>query len=197
MGDGVLAYFGDPVASEDAAERAIRASSADRGGGGSRCVDRFFERRASVGVASGPVVVRDVLGDNIAREVNVIGETPNLAARLLGLVKPNGVVMANTTRRLVGDLFTLSRRSTLSRFRVFQNRCAPSKCWANAGDQPLRGDAQDAPGAPASSAAAEVVGLMLDRWEQAKAGDGQLVLLLGEAGRWQVTIAEAMGPAGA
>ncbi len=191
MGDGVLAYFGYPQATEDAAERAVRASlraldvvrALPSPGGG-----RPFA--AKVGVATGPVVVGDVVGDDIAREVNVVGETPNLAARLLGLGAPNSVVIAESTRRIVGDLFTFTALAPqtvkgfaepVRAFEVVGERHGVSRFEATRNAQRSRfvGRGQE-------------VGLLLDRWEQAKAGDGQLVLLSGEAGIGKSRIAETM-----
>ena len=108
LGDGVLAYFGYPLsATEDAAERAVRASL--RVTAAVNALSTAGERPLAVraAIATGPVVVGDVIGDDIAREVNVVGETPNLAARLLTVTEPNEVVIAASTRRLVGNLFRL------------------------------------------------------------------------------------------
>ena len=126
MGDGVLAYFGYPQATEDAAERAVRASL--RVTAAVNALSTAGERPLAVraGIATGPVVVGDVIGDDIAREVNVVGETPNLAARLLTVAEPNEVVIADSTRRLVGDLFRL--RSLGSRSLKGIN--APTEIWA-------------------------------------------------------------------
>src|ERR1700720_4041090 len=104
MGDGVLAYFGYPQAHEDDAERAVRA-----GLGLIDAVARLDVKsaklQARVGIATGVVVVGDLIGEGSAQEQSVVGETPNLAARLQALAEPDGVVIAAGTRRLVGDLF--------------------------------------------------------------------------------------------
>jgi class 3 adenylate cyclase len=104
MGDGVLVYFGYPRAHEDDAERAVR--------GGLGVIDavnrldvKSVELQARVGIATGLVVVGDLIGEGSAQEQSVIGETPNLAARLQALAEPAAVVIAADTRRLVGDLF--------------------------------------------------------------------------------------------
>ena len=106
MGDGVLAYFGWPVAHEDDAERAVRAALA--------LVEAVASSTpagkplaARVGIATGLVVVGDLMGEGAAREEAVIGETPNLAARLQALAEPGTVVISQATRRLVGGLFEL------------------------------------------------------------------------------------------
>jgi class 3 adenylate cyclase len=104
MGDGVLIYFGYPQAREDDAERAVRAGLA--------CIDavgrldvRSVKLQARVGIATGLVVVGDLIGEGSAQEQSVVGETPNLAARLQALAEPETVVIAAGTRRLLGDLF--------------------------------------------------------------------------------------------
>src|SRR5215471_18623301 len=104
MGDGVLAYFGYPRAHEDDAERAIRAGLGvvDAVGG---LDSKSVALQARIGIATGLVVVGDLIGEGSAQEQSVVGETPNLAARLQSLAEPNAVVIAASTRRLVGDLF--------------------------------------------------------------------------------------------
>src|SRR6201988_1039617 len=104
LGDGVLAYFGYPQAHEEDAEQAVRAGlalieSVAKLDGLSTSL------RVRVGIATGLVVVGDLLGEGAAQEQTVIGETPNLAARLQGLAEPNAVVIADNTRRLLGVLF--------------------------------------------------------------------------------------------
>jgi class 3 adenylate cyclase len=104
MGDGVLAYFGYPQADEDDAEHAVRA-----GLGAIQAVRRLdiksAKLQARVGIATGMVVVGDLIGEGSAQEQSVVGETPNLAARLQALAAPDAVIIAAATRRLVGDLF--------------------------------------------------------------------------------------------
>src|SRR5215831_17021364 len=104
MGDGVLIYFGYPQAHEDDAERAVRA--------GLDCIDavhhldvRSVKLQARVGIATGLVIVGGLIGEDSAQEHDVVGETPNLAARLQSLAEPDTVAIAAGTRRLVGDLF--------------------------------------------------------------------------------------------
>jgi class 3 adenylate cyclase len=107
MGDGVLAYFGWPQAHEDDAERAIRTGLAlVRTVAALQVAARPLAAR--VGIATGLVVVGDLIGEGAAQEETVVGETPNLAARLQALAQPSGVVISQATRRLVGDLFELA-----------------------------------------------------------------------------------------
>jgi len=105
MGDGVLVYFGYPQAHEDDAERAVRAglelvSAATE-------LDTHTTVQTRVGIATGLVVVGDLIGSGASQEQAIVGETPNLAARLQGIAEPNTVVIAGATRRLLGNLFEL------------------------------------------------------------------------------------------
>src|SRR6478672_6638285 len=104
MGDGVLVYFGYPTAHEDDAERAVRAGLA--------LIDAITlpapdPLQVRIGAATGMVVVGDLVGSGEAQEHDIVGETPNLAARLQGIAEPNMVVIAEGTRRLLGNLFEL------------------------------------------------------------------------------------------
>ena len=104
MGDGVLVYFGYPQAHEDDAERAVRAGLSAIAAVG-RLDVKSIRLQARVGIATGLVVVGDLIGKGSAQEQSVVGETPNLAARLQALADPDSVVISLGTRRLVGDLF--------------------------------------------------------------------------------------------
>lgn len=190
MGDGVLAYFGYPTASEDAAERAVRAALQAVEAVAEMPAHRGHKLEARAGVATGPVVVGDVVGEDVAREVNVVGETPNLAARLLGVGNPGQVVVAGSTRRLVGELFAFEDlgpqsikgiSEPVAAFRVLGERQGLSRFEAIRRSQhsTLVGRGQE-------------VGLLLDRWQQAKAADGQLALLSGEAGIGKSRICEIL-----
>src|SRR4051794_2101515 len=108
MGDGVLAYFGYPRAHEDDAERAVRAGL-EIEAAVARLATRGTERLAvRIGIATGLVVVGDLVGEGSAQEQAVVGETPNLAARLQAVAQPGQIVIAGATRRLIGDLFRLT-----------------------------------------------------------------------------------------
>jgi class 3 adenylate cyclase len=104
MGDGVLVYFGYPRAHEDDAERAVRAGLGLIDAVG-RLDVKSVKLQAHVAIATGLVVVGDLIGEGSAQQQSVVGETPNLAARLQALAEPDAVVIAAGTRRLVGDLF--------------------------------------------------------------------------------------------
>src|SRR6266478_8265923 len=103
MGDGVLVYFGYPQAHEDDPERAVRSGLAVVGAVAGLDLPERLQTR--IGVATGLVVVGDLLGTGAAQERGVVGETPNLAARLQALAGPDGLVIADMTRRQIGGLF--------------------------------------------------------------------------------------------
>jgi class 3 adenylate cyclase len=105
MGDGVLEYFGYPQAHEDDAERAVRAGLELVAAVGGLKTHAALQTR--VGIATGLVVVGDLIGAGASQEQAIVGETPNLAARLQGIAEPNAVVIAGSTRKLVGNLFEL------------------------------------------------------------------------------------------
>jgi PAS domain S-box-containing protein len=105
MGDGVLAYFGYPQAQEDDAQRAVRAGLELVAAVGDLKTHAPLQTR--VGIATGPVVVGDLIGSGTSHEQSIVGETPNLAARLQGIAEPNCVVIAESTRKHLGRLFEL------------------------------------------------------------------------------------------
>ena len=126
MGDGVLAYFGYPRADEHDAERAVRAGLALAEAVPGLDTAAAAPLRVRVGIATGLVVVGDVLGQGMAQEQAVVGETPNLAARLHALAEPGSVVIAPATRRLLGDRFRLQ---ALGRHEV-KGLAEPVEVWA-------------------------------------------------------------------
>jgi class 3 adenylate cyclase len=133
MGDGVLAYFGWPQAHEDDAERAVRAALAlVRTVGGLEAGGRRLAAR--IGIATGLVVVGESVGQGEAQERAVVGETPNLAARLHALAAPGSVVISQATRRLVGTLFELTDLGP-TRIKGLQSRSPPS--WSRAKAPPM------------------------------------------------------------
>ena len=178
MGDGVLVYFGYPQAHEDDAERAVRAGLAVIDVVGT--LDTPEPLRVRLGIASGLVVVGDLIGEGSARERGVVGETPNLAARMQELAPPGDVVIAEGTRRLLGDLFELRDLGAVQ----VKGIAGPVSAW-----QALRPSAVESRfEALRASALTPLVGreeesdLLLRRWQRATAGDGQVVLLTGEPG---------------
>src|ERR1700726_4510877 len=180
MGDGVLAYFGYPQAHEDDAERAVRAGLALVEAVPKLATAAGSPLQVRVGIATGLVVVGDLIGAGAAQEQAVVGETPNLAARLQGIAEPNAVVIADSTRRLLGNLFELE---DLGR-KDLKGVAGPARAWAalRASSVVSRFDALHTTGLTALVGREEESELLLRRWSRAKTGEGQVVLLSGEAG---------------
>jgi class 3 adenylate cyclase len=178
MGDGVLVYFGYPQAHEDDAERAVRAGLEIVSAVGQLKLSVPLQTR--VGIATGLVVVGDLIGSGEAQERGIIGETPNLAARLQGIAEPNAVVIAEGTRRLLGDLFELEDLGT----RDLKGIAWPVPVWAalRPSSAESRFDALHGSRLTALVGREEELELLIRRWSKAKAGEGQIVLLSGEAG---------------
>jgi class 3 adenylate cyclase len=124
MGDGVLIYLGYPQAHEDDAERAVRAGLELVAAVAALKTQAPLETR--VGIATGLVVVGDLIGSGASQEQAIVGETPNLAARLQSIAEPNTVVIAESTRKLVGSLFELEDLGA----RVLKGIAGPAKAWA-------------------------------------------------------------------
>jgi class 3 adenylate cyclase len=178
MGDGVLVYFGYPHAHEDDAERAVRAGlELIAAVGALRAAGQLQTR---VGIATGLVVVGDLIGSGDAQERGIVGETPNLAARLQGIAEPNMVVIAADTRRLLGNLFDLEDLGAND----LKGIAEPVRTWAalRPASVESRFDALHASGLTALVGREEELELLLRRWSKAKTGEGQVVLLSGEAG---------------
>ena len=131
MGDGVLIYFGYPQAHEDDAERAVRAGLAIRVEIGQLALGEPIKVR--IGLATGLVVVGDLIGSGPSEERNVIGDTPNLAARLQALAEPNAIVIGDGTRRQVGQLFDM-RDLGLYELKGFSE---PQRAWQVLGESDI------------------------------------------------------------
>jgi predicted ATPase len=178
MGDGVLIYFGYPEAHEDDAERAVRAGldlvAAVSG------LKTHAALQTRVGIATGLVVVGDLIGSGASQEQAIVGETPNLAARLQGVAAPNAVVIAESTRKLVGNLFELEDLGAQN----IKGIAGPVRAWAalRPGSVESRFEAFHATGLTELVGREEELELLLRRWSKAKTGEGQVVLLSGEAG---------------
>ena len=178
MGDGVLVYFGYPLAHEDDAERAVRA--------GLELVAAVSDLKTRValqtrvGIATGLVVVGDLIGSGAAQEQAVVGETPNLAARLQGVAEPNTVVIAESTRRLLGNLFELEGLGA----RDLKGIAEPVRAWAALRPSSVesRFEALHASGLTELVGREEELEILLRRWSKAKTGEGQVVLISGEPG---------------
>jgi class 3 adenylate cyclase len=180
LGDGVLAYFGWPQAHEDDAERAVRAGL-QLVQDVARLEPRVGIRlQARIGVATGHVVVGDLISEGISDKDAVIGETPNLAARLQAVAPPGGIVISQATRRLVGGLFELDDlgRKQLKGF------AAPVLAWQVKGEGRAEGRFEALHGEYLTWLVGREheLGILLERWARAMDGDGQVVLLSGESG---------------
>jgi predicted ATPase/class 3 adenylate cyclase len=178
MGDGVLVYFGYPQAHEDDAERAVRAGLELAAAVGSLKTRVVLQTR--VGIATGLVVVGDLIGSGASQEQAIVGETPNLAARLQGIAQPNGVAISESTRKLVGNLFELDDLGAQD----LKGIAGSVRAWAvlRASSVESRFEALHASGLTALVGREEETELLLRRWSRAKSGEGQVVLLSGEAG---------------
>jgi class 3 adenylate cyclase len=177
MGDGVLVYFGYPRAHEDDAERAVRAGLAVI-----EAIGKLPSRedlRVRLGIAAGLAVVGDLIGAGAAQERGVVGETPNLAARLQALAQPGTLVIAESTRRQIGALFEIEDLGP----QPLAGFAEPQRAWRIVGEsgvvsrfEALRSEATPLVGRD------EELDLLSRRWQQAKAGEGRVVLVSGEPG---------------
>jgi class 3 adenylate cyclase len=183
-GDGILVYFGYPRAAEDDPVRAVNCGLQI-----TQAVART-NTQVRVGIATGRVIVGDLLGTGPAEERTVVGETPNLAARLQGLAGINAVVISDTTRQLVGGVYTfrdLGRHS----LKGFAN---PVPAWEVSGESSVKSRFM----ARAGQSTSDLVGreselrLLLDRWQAALDGEGQTVFVSGEAGIGKSHLIEAL-----
>ncbi len=180
MGDGALTYFGYPQAHEDDTERAVHAALKTLESVAALALPNERRLQVRIGIATGLVVVGDVIGTGDALGLDVAGATPNLAARLQGLAAPNTILVAEETRRMAGDLFEWKSLGLLN----VKGLSQPVGAWQALGIRPVssRFDAQHgellAPMVGRDAERAELVRL----WKSAQAGRGQVVLLSGEAG---------------
>ena len=189
MGDGVLAYFGYPRAHEDDAERAVQAGLALVEAVPKLNTAAGVSLQVRVGIATGLVVVGDLIGAGAAQEQAVVGETPNLAARLQALAEPGAVVISASTRRLTGGLFDYRDLGAVALKGFADSVPAWQALGASAAES--RFAALHASTTPLVGRGEEIE-LLLRRWEQAKGGDGCVVLVSGEPGIGKSRIAETI-----
>jgi class 3 adenylate cyclase/predicted ATPase len=189
-GDGILAYFGYPLAHEDDAERTVRAGL-DIIAAVARLETRAAEPLAvRIGIATGVVVIGDLSGEGALREHAVVGDTPNLAARLQALAEPGTIVVAASTRRLLGDLFHLR---DLGRHEV-KGIAEPVAAWAVEGvsasesrfEAVRMADLTDLIGRE------DEIKFLVERQRRAWKGEGQIVLISGEPGIGKSRLAAAL-----
>ena len=180
MGDGVLAYFGYPQAHEHDAERAVRAGLSIVEAAPKLETSAGAPVHVRVGIATGIVVVGDLLGSGTAQERGVVGDTPNLAARLQGIAEPDSVILADGTRKLLGDLFELVDLGP----QQLKGVAGPTRAWVvlRESSQESRFEALHGGGLTPLVGREEEIELLHQRWTKAKAGMGQIVLFSGEAG---------------
>ncbi|MEP2533649.1 adenylate/guanylate cyclase domain-containing protein [Shimia sp.] len=180
MGDGVLCYFGWPRANEDDAERAVRA--------GLSIIDAVKLTKAPngtplstrVGIATGVVIVGDLIGSGATQEAAVVGETPNLAARLQGVAGLNQLVVAKETQRLLGAIFNLSRLKGQD----LKGIAGPIDAYRVEGEATVqsRFAARQSGGMTAIVGREREIELMIERWALTRSGQGQMAIVSGEAG---------------
>jgi class 3 adenylate cyclase len=178
LGDGVLVCFGYPEAHEDDAERAVRAGLGLIAA--VSALDKPPSLQTRVGIATGLVVVGDLTESAEAQQRGIVGETPNLAARLQGIAEPNTVVIAEVTRRLLGNLFELRDLGAID----LKGIAEPVHAWMvlRATTVESRFEALHPSSLTALIGREEETELLLRRWSRAKRGEGQVVLISGEPG---------------
>jgi len=179
LGDGALVYFGYPESHENEAESAVRAALAVVATVSGLAPLIGVRPQVRVGIATGLVVVGELLGSSEGEGHDILGETPNLASRLQSLAEPGGVVIDETTRRLIGDLFQCRRLEPVS----VKGFAAPMVFWEVLGESnmPSRFEALHSRLTPLVGRDEEL-DLLVRRWTQATSGEGRVVLISGEAG---------------
>jgi len=183
----VIVYLGYPEAHEDDAEQAVRAGLEMVVA--VRDLKTHAALQTRVGIATGLVVVGDLFGSGASGEQAILGETPNLAARLLGIAEPNNVVIAESTRKLVGNLFELLNLGA----QELKGIVGPARAWAALRPSSVgnRFEALRAVTTPLVGRGEEIE-LLMRRWEQAKDGDGCVVLISGEPGIGKSRVAQTI-----
>jgi predicted ATPase/class 3 adenylate cyclase len=188
LGDGILVYFGFPQAHEDDPERAVRAALELAGVVPGLRPELGLAVR--IGVATGLVVVGDIIGEGASEQRAAIGETPNLAARLQALAGPGEVVISPATRRLAGGVFDYEDLGA----QALKGIAQPIRPWRVLGERRTesRFEAQHAERLTSFVGRDQEVALLLERWARAMDGDGQVVLLTGEAGIGKSRVTEVL-----
>jgi class 3 adenylate cyclase/tetratricopeptide (TPR) repeat protein len=192
LGDGVLVYFGYPQAHENDAERAVRAGLAIVAAILNRseinAVLPGLELAVRVGINTGPVVVGDIIGEGAAQEANVVGATPNVAARLQALARPNQVVIGPLTHELIGETIICEDLGT----NLLKGITEPVRAWRAVSERAGRNKVKRAGGALPLVGREEELGLLLRSWNASKASHGQVVLVQGEAGIGKSRLLDAL-----
>ena len=189
MGDGVLAYFGFPRAFEDAAERAVRAAIGILSEVGAIETPDGSRVQARIGIATGLVVVGEIIGTGMAQERTIVGETPNLAARLQALAGTDCIFISESTQRLLGGLFELTHTGE----HELKGFARPVPAWRVDGEASVESRfAAIRAGALPLMGRAHEMGLMRERWHLARQGEGQILTVTGEAGIGKSRVIEAL-----
>jgi class 3 adenylate cyclase len=178
MGDGVLAYFGYPKAHEDDAERAVRAGLALIDA--VALLDLGERLQLRIGIATGLVVVGDLLGSGSAQEQAVVGETPNVAARLQGLAGPNEVVIDAATRGQIGGLFEIRDLGP----QILKGFAGEQRAWCVVSDSGVANRFEALRGSKMTPLVGrqEELDLLFHRWSEARTGQGRIIMISGEPG---------------
>jgi len=190
LGDGVLAYFGWPMAYEDHAERSIRAGLQALAAVEAVQSPEGEQLKARIGIASGHVVVGDIAGSSANERASIAGDTPNLAARLQGAAAPGQIVVADSTRRLAGKSFEIESLGS-QELKGFHSAIA---LFAVRGEREVesRFDAAHPSALSKFVGRTSEIGMLLERWELAKGGQGQAVFVSGEAGIGKSRLVDAL-----
>lgn len=190
MGDGVLAYFGYPQAHEDDAEQATRAGLALVDAVANLETDIGTQLQVRIGIATGMVVVGDLIGEGAAKEQAVIGETPNLAARLQQFAEPGTVLISESTHQLTDGYFEYLDLGPVT----LKGWSEPASAWQVLGISGVesRFEAQHKTRLTPPIGRDEEIELLLRRWQHAVSGEGCVVLLTGEPGIGKSHIALAL-----
>jgi class 3 adenylate cyclase/tetratricopeptide (TPR) repeat protein len=180
MGDGILIYFGYPIASEDAAESAVHSGLEIISAIQEIKPFQDFKLEVRLGVATGLVVAGDIIGEGAAEEHAVLGMTPNLAARLQSIALPNSLVISSSTRELTGGFFEYG---DLGKHEL-KGISEPEQAWQVLGERETesRFEAASESGITPLVGRTEEISLLVNRWQRAVEGDGQVAILFGEAG---------------
>jgi predicted ATPase/class 3 adenylate cyclase len=189
-GDGIMVYFGYPRAHEDDAERAVRSALAIMRDIAKVRVPGGEVLAARIGIATGLVVVGDLIGTDGETREHAVGQTPNLAARVQAVAKPGEILVSDRTRELIGSSFELSDLGT----QQLKGIAAPVVVYSVTGERPFesRFEAQRASQLSAMVGRDGELALLNDRWRAANSGEGQVVLLMGEAGIGKSRIVRAL-----
>jgi class 3 adenylate cyclase/tetratricopeptide (TPR) repeat protein len=190
LGDGMLAYFGYPSADEEDASHAVRAALALQGAMASLPLPNGITCQVRIGVATGLVVIGDLVSRGEIREVDVVGETPNLAARLQSAAPAGGVIVAETTQRITAGLFRYRPLGPLA----LKGFDAPVQAFEalDATESGSRSRARAESARTPTFGRDRELQILVDRWSRVRAGEGQIVLLRGEAGIGKSHLVEAL-----